>query len=214
MTSRAAICLLLSLPAFAQDELRVASPNEKVECRVYVATQVDRALSRLAYEVSVNGKPVIEQSYLGLDIWDQEPLLGENTGLISSSALSGPLYRSLKSRYMQNGSLGRLLELEVRAYDDGIAFRYTIPRSILLQELLIAEEATEFNIAQPGVVRIAEIPEKGYPPMHLTKGDGSVQVLRVAEGRKIAYQGTTPFTGPWRLIEIGPNSKLTDELKQ
>jgi hypothetical protein len=214
MTWRAAICLLLSFPAFAQDELRVLSPNGKIECRVYVATQIDRALSRLAYDVSVSGKPVIGQSYLGLDIWDQEPLLGENTGLISSSSFSGPLFRSLKSRYMQNGSLGRLLELEVRAYDDGVAFRYIIPRSILLQELLIAEEATEFNIVQPGAVKIAEEPAVGYPPMRLAKDDGTAEIVRVADGGKIAYKGTTPFTGPWRLIEIGPNSKLTDELKQ
>jgi hypothetical protein len=204
--------LLLPLSAWAQDELRVASPNGKVEFRVYVATQIDRSLSRLAYQVSVGGKPLVEQSYLGLDIWDQEPLLGENTGLISSSRFSGTLYRSLKARYMQNGSLGRLLELEVRAYDDGVAFRYLIPRSILLEELLITEEATEFNLPHPEGITIAEVPTAKYPPMKLSKTDGSNLVTRLSAASKIAYQGTTPFTGPWRVIAVGNDSKIVADL--
>jgi hypothetical protein len=35
---------------------------------------------------------------------------------------------------MQNGSLGRLITVEVRVWDDAAAFRYLIPRSAPLEE--------------------------------------------------------------------------------
>jgi alpha-glucosidase len=49
--------------------------------------------------------------------------------------------------YFQNGSLGRRITLEVRAYDDGVAFRYVIPKSTPLNEILIVNEDTEFRFA-------------------------------------------------------------------
>jgi len=52
---------------------------------------------------------------------------------------------------MQNGSLGRRINVEVRAADDGIAFRYVIPRSTPLEELLI-ERNYGVRFAQDGKV--------------------------------------------------------------
>jgi hypothetical protein len=49
--------------------------------------------------------------------------------------------------YFQNGSLGRRITLEVRPYDDGVAFRYVIPKSTPLNEILIVNEDTEFRFA-------------------------------------------------------------------
>ena len=91
---------------------------------------------------------------MGLDIRDQEPFLGENPGFMSSDAGSNTKehYNFLVAHYMQNGSLGRRFDVEVRAYDDGVAFRYVIPKSTPLEEILIRDEATEFNFAQPGVL--------------------------------------------------------------
>ena len=82
----------------------------------------------------------MKTSFLGLAILNQEPLLGENVGLTSSSIHqrhSG--YNSLLAKYMQNGSLGRLIDIEARVYNDGVAFRYLIPPSTPLSDLSIAE---------------------------------------------------------------------------
>ncbi len=106
-------------------------------------------------------------SFLGLDIQDQEPLLGENVGLTSSSSTTSKKYNSLVAKYMQNGSLGRLINVEVRAYNDGVAFRYVIPQSTPLIEILIAEEATEFRPSKPDQVTLTESKSETYPPMHL-----------------------------------------------
>jgi hypothetical protein len=214
---RSAVWILLALTvtsAFAQDERHVTSPDGQIEFRLFLAPQEGRSLSRLAYEVSSKGKRVIETSFLGIDIWDQEPLLGENTGLISSSASSNPNYHSLVAKYMQNGSLGRLLEVEVRAYDDGVAFRYVIPRSILLKELLIGDEATEFALPKTGGMAITEVRAANFPPMHLSPSEGSVLLTRLArlpDNPKFAFQGNTPFTGPWRVVVIGPESKCVPQ---
>ncbi|MBZ5624896.1 MAG: glycoside hydrolase family 97 N-terminal domain-containing protein [Acidobacteriia bacterium] len=157
---RRRLLLLFLLPsivtrAFAQDERSVASPNGQLECRLFTAQPENGALFRLAYQVFFRGKRVIDTSFLGLNIRYQEPLLGENVGLtasrVSNAASSNARrYNSLIAEYMQNGSLGRRINVEVRAADDGIAFRYVIPRSTPLDEILIEDETTEFAFAQDG----------------------------------------------------------------
>jgi hypothetical protein len=196
--------------AFAQDERRVSSPDGQVEFRLFVAPQEGRALSRIAYAISYRGKPAIEPSFLGLDIWDQEPLLGENAGLVSST----PAPHSLIAKYMQNGSLGRLLNIEVRVFNDGAAFRYIIPKSLPLEELLIADEATEFHPLNGAAV--TEVLATGYPPMHLSPSENSALIARLARNPnspQIAFRGATPFTGPWRVIVVGPETKCPSQSK-
>ncbi len=187
--------VLLGSAAFAQDERRVTSPNGQLEFRLFIATQGNSNLSRIAYEVLLKGKPLVNTSFLGLDIVDQEPLLGENVGLTSSTSATSAKYNSLTAKYMQNGSLGRLINIEARAYNEGAAFRYEIPQSTPLLEILIAEEATEFRPSNPDRVTITESDPKGYPPMHLDQ-----TILRLTH----PYKGTTPLTTPWRIISIRP----------
>jgi hypothetical protein len=194
--------------AFAQDERRVVSPNGQIEFRLYIATQENSNLSRIAYEVFDRGKPLLKTSFLGLDIVDQEPLLGENVGLTSSSSTKDAKYNSLIAKYMQNGSLGRLINVEVRAYNDGVAFRYVIPPSTPLTEILIREEATEFRPTDPATVTIAESKSTTYPPMHVIRSDPSTLLTRLAS----SFQGTTPLTCPWRIISIGPKSAILADL--
>ena len=62
--------------------------------RVFVTTQESSNLSRIAYQVIYRGKPLLNTSYLGIDIQDQEPLLGENVGLTSSSTTQRSRNRS------------------------------------------------------------------------------------------------------------------------
>ena len=50
------------------------------------------------------------------------------------------LYGRLVAEYMQNGSLGRRINIEVRAADDGVAFRYVIPQTTPLVKMLIEDE--------------------------------------------------------------------------
>ena len=218
--------------AFAQDERRVASPDGRVEFRILVAPQAPGYLFRLAYEVNVAGKPVIARSYLGLDLLNIEPLLGEKDGLIGSKTGSGPGYNSLLAEYMQDGSLGDRINLEARAYNDGVAFRYVLPRTTPLADLNIADEATEFRFAAGdevlrrgvveggrqhlpvvtslsgggGLVVILEVREPDFPAMSLARLDSNAVVTRLAKmssDPELAFAGHTPFIGPWRVILFG-----------
>jgi alpha-glucosidase len=218
----AVLGLLLPLVAVAQDERRLSSPNGQVEFRIFTAPEEENAIIRIAYQVFYRGTPLIQTSFMALDVWEQTPLLGEATGLISSHSETHGNYNSLAASYMQNGSLGRLLTVEARAYDEGVAFRYVIPSSTPLRELLIADEATEFALArpsdppptlpfiseQPGSrwIEISEVAIPNFPRMHLVRDDENILLSRLARSRSdpnIVYEGTTPFTCPWRVIMIG-----------
>jgi alpha-glucosidase len=219
----AVLSLLLPFAATAQDERRVSSPGKQLEFRIFVAPQEENSILRIAYQIYYYQTPVIQTSFLALDIWSQEPMLGESTGLISSRVESHGNFNSLTANFMQNGSLGRLLTIEARAYDDGVAFRWVIPNSTPLRELLVADEALEFalphHVVPPstlplitqelgqGWVEITEIPVPGFPKMHLENFVDDILLTRLARPAvkpEIVYTGTTPLTGPWRVVIVGP----------
>ncbi len=108
--------------------------------------------------MTFKGKKLMDTSYLGLDIQDQ-PILGVNVGLESSKTATVDRtytvpagktrtirdhYNSLIAQYLQDSTLGRRITVEVRAYDDGIAFRYVVPWSNPLVDMPIVDEVTEF----------------------------------------------------------------------
>jgi Glycosyl-hydrolase 97 N-terminal len=206
---RLAALVLLASVVFAQDEHRITSPDGQVEFRLFIATE-ENNFSRIAYEVFYRGQPILKTSFMGLDIDVQEPLLGENAGLTSFSTTKGSVYNSLIAKYMQNGSLGRLINVEARAYNDGVAFRYIIPPSTPLMEMRIVEEATEFQFAEPigegnpvhlrgSWIAITESKQGSYPPMRLTLSSQTTQLTRLIR----PYQTTAPLTCPWRIVSIG-----------
>jgi len=226
--------LLLPFTLKAQDERRVVSPNGQLEFRLFVAQPEGALWGRVGYQVFVGGKPLIATSWMGLDIRDQEPFLGENPGFMSSDTGSNGKdhYNWLVAHYMQNGSLGRRLDVEIRAYDDGVAFRYVIPNSTPLEDILIRDEATEFNFAQPGVLShleskpdfdlpfIVEQPGVGwiaitdggpqsksanYPRTLLVRSASGMitNLTRSKNEPTVAFAGTTPLVWPWRVLVVG-----------
>jgi alpha-glucosidase len=148
------ICALLlaaAAAAFAEtDTVSLASPDGQLVLRLFIVSPKDSILVRLAYSVTFHGKLLMDTSLLGIAIHDQEVFLGETVGLISAKQESVDHYNSLIAQYIQNGSLGRRITIEARAYDDGVAFRYYIPRTSTVEDLQIEEELTDFHFAQNG----------------------------------------------------------------
>jgi len=163
----------------------------------------------------------VNTSFLGLNIQNQEPVLGESDGLMSSRTGEDPgRYRWLVAEYMQNGTLGRRINVEVRVWNDAVAFRYVIPRSTPLDDIVIEDELTEFDVAgraeptgstlpsasaEPGGgwVGISELPQSGLPAMSLTRtADGVVRahLPRSAVNPLVAFEGRTPLVCPWRIL--------------
>jgi hypothetical protein len=199
--ARLSFCFLAAACACAQDVRAVTSPNGQLEFRLFVGQPPDSGLSRLAYQVYLAGKRILDTSYLGIDITPQEPLLGQYIGLIGSHTTTTADYNELRANYMQNGSLGRLLDIEVRVSNSEIRFRYIIPRSTPLAEpFVIDDEKTEFAI-EPAAMRMVKIEEDRtgiYPPMTLVREEDSTLVTHLAQ----QFETTAPLTTPWRTITI------------
>ena len=238
MSLRPLVLLLAASCAFAQNSLQVASPNGQIDFRLAVFLPPEQgSLLRLGYQVSFKGAPLLDTSYLGFLIHNQEPILGENLGLSASKYGHGEGYNWLIGEFLQNGSIGRRITVEVRAYDDGVAFRYLIPRTAALEDIVIEHEETEFRFAkdaalpmysdpplrveQPaGWVEITEAPLAGYPNMLLDRSDTrTVKVALGGEKDRWPVESTTPLTTSWRVLAIASraselnSSKLVARLK-
>ena len=203
--------LLCAAGARAQDERRVTSPDGQIEFRIFLIHPEPEETVRLAYQVYYHGQRFINTSFLGLDIHDQ-PLLGQNVGMIGAKTESASGYHALTAEYMQNGSLGRRINVEVRAYNDGIAFRYVVPKSGPLVRMSLDNETTEFEFMedatldrghqpvtqlstkaevalpvvaeQPGLgwISIGEVRMGSYPRMYLIRTEGKILISRLPPG--------------------------------
>ena len=180
------VCLLPLLvgAAQAQDDRKVVSPGGQLEFRVFTTLPAGAQLNSLAYQVRLRGKLLIDTSCMGLDIHFQEPLLGENVGLSASKPLQGDGYNGLYADYLQNSTTGRRIDLEVRVYNDGVAFRYVLPKQFPLLDLLIEDEVTEFQFAYR-----ADRPAQSSLPYTEQTADGSW--LGIFESRPAGFPPTS-----------------------
>jgi alpha-glucosidase len=206
--------------AHATDDRAVKSPDGKLEFRLFASLPEDSILNCLAYQVWRDGKPLLDTSYLGLDILFQEPLLGENVGLSADKPIHGADYNGLWADYLQTSTTGRRIQFEVRVWNDGIAFRYMVPRSALLFDLAILDDATQFRFRRevPGNLPATaalpftrELPGGawlgiyGSPPMELNRFDDRTMTIHLAGGvpeQKAALQAQTPWTSSWHIIVL------------
>jgi alpha-glucosidase len=221
---------VLTGAARAQDQRSVKSPDGRIEFRLFTALPDGAILNSLAYQVWLGGEPVIDTSFLGLDILFQEPELGDNVGLSADRAIHEAHYNGLWADYLQTSTTGRRIQFEVRVWNDGVAFRYIVPRSALLFDLAIADEMTQFHFAgAPGPE--TSLPERaalpyvrevagvgwlgiysqdapGFPKTELRRLDSRTMMTHLPGGiaeQSPAFQTATPWTGPWRVIVVGPD---------
>ncbi|HVW11389.1 MAG TPA: glycoside hydrolase family 97 N-terminal domain-containing protein [Bryobacteraceae bacterium] len=222
--------ILLCPAAHASDDRTVKSPDGKLEFRLFTALPEGSILNCLAYAVWRDGKPVLDTSYLGLDILFQEPLLGENVGLSADKPIHGPDYNGLWADYLQTSTTGRRLQFEVRVWNDGVAFRYIVPRSALLFDLAILDDTTQFRPAGgasetlPATATlpfIIPLQEGGYlgiyyeqmpgaPRTELRRFDAGTMTVHLPGGvpeQKAAFQAKTPWTGPWHILAFAASSE-------
>jgi alpha-glucosidase len=161
----AAVVFLVALvcaPPFARAEdaavARAASPDGR--------TVVELSLNgegRLAYRVARDGKPLIGDSRLGFILRNGRELL-RNLKLESQSTRSSDStweqpwgeerrirdhYDELRASFVESDRDHRRFDVVFRVYDDGLGFRYELPKQPALQHVEIDDEATEFDVARP-----------------------------------------------------------------
>ena len=165
----ALVLCLVTVPAAAQDVAQaaqgsqsiasVSSPSGTLKVEVTLSPE-----GRAGYKVSREGKPVISESRLGFLFTDAPEML-RNFAFAGQSTRSSDErweqpwgeYRTIRNRYNEltvsfdeKNWDKRRMTVVFRVYDDGMGFRYELPKQATLGHANIADELTEFTIAEPG----------------------------------------------------------------
>ncbi|MBI9061279.1 MAG: glycoside hydrolase family 97 protein [Marinilabiliaceae bacterium] len=151
------LLILLSLVAchsVQKDDTSITSPDEKLAINFQLEEGVPM------YHVLFNEDTLIKPSRLGFELKDQ-PALKDHFELITAEILQADQrweqpwgenktirdnYKQLKIQLKETTELGRLLTIYLRAYNDGVAFRYEFPEQKNLKEFIIMDELTEFDV--------------------------------------------------------------------
>lgn len=161
MPLRISVFLLALMSGAAAQELpqSVTSPDGRVVARISTGRG-----GELTWDVQFQDKAVLAPSRLGLDPQGQPPL-SANLRLASAQTRTldetysmphgkaNPLRNhchSLTLAFEETTGLRRQLGLEVRAFNDGVALRYTMPQQPSLRELRLERELTQFQFAREG----------------------------------------------------------------
>ena len=206
-------CLTLSVSVNA-DPVTVKSPDGRLQFQLQVTSQ-DDVPGVPCYRVLRDGKPIIETSRLGFVLGDGQPssdlfLRGMTIGsaqLSSHDNTWSPVYgerSTVRDHYQQASVLLKTadptaqLQLDVRVYDEGVAFCYRVPRQAGLDVLKIERERTEFHFSgdhtawavysAQGVyqeVPLSQVKRGCERPLVLRDDDGTY--LAIAEARLVDF---------------------------
>lgn len=155
------IFLALTVLAVATAQETVTSPNGRNSVTVAVKEKLEPYPSgrRVYYSVARDGKPVLLDSPFGLD-FDNMPPLARNlvirrqeqkeirdTWRTVAGKTSEVLdhCREMRLFLEETEAPKRQLEFVVRAYDDGVAFRYYLPAQPGIRDFALTSERSEFH---------------------------------------------------------------------
>ncbi len=158
--------LLTVFPAFAQKEIRLASPDGRV---VFAFKNTPNAPT---YRVTFKGKPIVEPSELGLD-FAETGAFGPNLNVgkpafreadetydlvVGKAKTVRNRFREATLPLEERNGAKRRLNLVVRAYDDGVAFRYEFPKQAAWTSYALTDERTTFRLAGNPTVKTLFLP--------------------------------------------------------
>lgn len=153
------------LPAVASGPIEVASPDGNISVSFELKAKPQPYLpgERAYYRVSYKGKQVLDDSPLGLDFkgaraLDQDFEIVGTDRNSQDSSWENPLgakrkvpdhYNQLTVALRERHAPSRRLDLIFRAYDEGVAFRYSLPKQETLDLFVLSSEDTGFYFNQP-----------------------------------------------------------------
>jgi len=135
-------------------EQQIISPNGRI------VVHVKLKLGQFTYSVKKDGKIVLRESGLGLNLQGEQPLKQglmivriQNKNVNEAWSTIVGEQRVIQNNYSESAFYlsetvenGRMFTVRFRVFDDGIAFRYEIPPQPRFQRLIISDELTEFNV--------------------------------------------------------------------
>jgi alpha-glucosidase len=143
--------------------LSVASPDGRLVIALSLEAKPRPYLAgeRLYYRVTREGTPVLADSPLGLDLLGA-PALERDLEVVGTEKRSNDstwenafgAQRTIPDRYnelvvslKEKNAPNRRLDVVLRAYDEGVAFRYFLPKQDAVGEFALAAESTGFYFA-------------------------------------------------------------------
>ena len=132
----------------------VKSPNN----RVVASFMVDKG--QISYFVTKDDKIILRKSRLGLILKDAEPLADNFSVVRAYSRSTDETWKAywgeqrvIRNNYNETAIYleetekpNRLLTIRFRVYDDGVAFRYEVPAQPEMENMVVADELTEFSV--------------------------------------------------------------------
>jgi alpha-glucosidase len=171
------VLLCFALPAFSANDVTINSPKGNIQVRVFVGDK-----SALSYSVAFRKQPVIEDSALGITVDGAN--LGQGVAIKHADHYHVDEVYPTRGVHAQaanraNGAKISLIQqagkmsytLEVRAYDDGVAFRWLVPGDKLTRT---PDEATVFTLPEGTTVWYHDF-HGHYEGVHTKKDISSIE---------------------------------------
>jgi alpha-glucosidase len=167
------VCTAQSVQA-APRTVTLASPDGQLVVHFDVRPEKNSSAGggRLVYSLQFQGKPVLEDSGLALEL-DDLPALGSDVQITSADQSNGvddytlqfqkvskvhDPYNSVLVHVLEGGAAHRAMEIEARAYDGGIAFRYCLPENGEKAKFNLRQEDTEFRLTSDATDWLLALP--------------------------------------------------------
>ena len=150
---------LILLSCSSKNGLELHSPDSKISVSIFAQENSSENDSQLFYSVQFNGEEVLKECSFGLEFKNMKPFgsaitINEQSTNEVRSEWENKWGRNKKVKNNYNEITLSLIEkiepkrkidLIFRAYDDGIAFRYLIPKQENIDSFEITSELTEFG---------------------------------------------------------------------
>ena len=150
------LILILLLSCSKENILEIASPNNKIEVKIYVKN------GNVKYAINFKDSALIKPSNLGYLLKNSKPMNGNflvTDSKISSQNISWEQiwgenkvitdnYNQIEVFLQEKVEPFRKMNVVFKVYNDGVGFRYEIPEQSNLDTILIFEELTEFNFTK------------------------------------------------------------------
>ena len=220
------LALLLAAPAALAEEV-VTSPDGTISVTVDVNGE-----GRPFYRVAKSGEPVLTDSRLGFLLADQDKL-ERRLAVVGATRASHDEtweqpwgeqrfvrdhHNELTVRFEEDSDEKRKFGIVFRVFDDAVAFRYLFDDTSVGETLHVAEELTEFNIAQDGTAwwipggewnRYEYLYEK--TPISAVSVAHTPLTFRMESGTHVALHeaALVDFAGMWVKRTTGTNFRAT-----
>lgn len=158
LTALATAIVLAANVANAATVAGTSSPDGRIKLELDLSPE-----GRIAYRVLRDGKPLIADSQLGMrlangpELFGRFVLQGQKTRSVDDSweqpwgeeRKVRNQFNELHAQLAENARDKRQIDLVFRVYNDGIGFRYEVPKQPNLGTVKIQGETTELTIANP-----------------------------------------------------------------